>query len=306
MKPEDRRLQGLGLRAAALSAAAIVLMSAPPARADATPPSGGTILADITYPTGPNYIGMAPWMTQTGWDIREIVFTYYAKTDTLDVDVKTTGIAGDADGLGIPGGNDPKLAAIGGVNPANLGGRDSISIAFESANANHSLGDPVAIAGVPEYKPANAPSDGFQLTQYNGNTSLQAGYGTPITTSVGTLLYSPSAAHPDFEFTISNFSQLYGLNLTNGFYFSAYAGSPDDAVVGEDHIPWSYVNGFQPAEQVGNFVPAGWLLPPGAPTPTPAPQFQTVPEPSSVALLAVGGIGVWLRSRRSRRPPHSA
>jgi hypothetical protein len=297
MKPRNRRRHGR--LAAALGAVAALFLAVPSARADVTPPSGDSILADIAYPTGPQYIAMAPWMTQTGWDIKEVVFAYNAKTDTLDVDVKTTGIAGDADGLGIPGGNDPQLNAIGGVNPANLGGRDSISFAFVSANANHSLGNPVAIAGVPEYKPAGTPNDGFQLSTYTGGTSLESAYGTPIKTSTGTLLYNPSAAHPDFEFTISNFSNLYGLNLANGFYFSAYAGSPDDAVVGEDHIPWTYVNGYQTGPQ-GVFTPAGWLLPPPPPTPTAPPSFHTVPEPASLALFAAGGLGLWLGSKSKR------
>ncbi len=299
MKPRNRRRHGLP--AAALGALVALLVAAPRAGADVTPP-GGTVLADYLYPTGPQYIAMAPWMTQTGWDIREVIFTYYAKSDTLDVDVKTTGIAGDADGLGMPGGNDPQLKAIGGLNPANLGGRDSMSFAFVSANANHSMGSPVAIAGVPEYKPANAPNDGFMLAQYTGGSSLQSAYGGPIADSVGTLLYNPSAAHPDFEFTISNFSKLYGLNLANGFYFSGYAGSPDDAVVGEDHIPWTYVSGFEPSPQLINFIPAGWLLPPPAPTETPAPQFHTLPEPASLMLLGAGGVGLWLVSRKRRVP----
>jgi hypothetical protein len=299
MKPHHRRLRSL--TAAALAAAAALLLSSPCARADVTPPSGGTVLADLVYQTGPQSIAMAPWMTQTGWDIREIVFTYYAKTDTLDVDVRTAGIAGDADGLGIPGGNDPQLTAAGGVNPANIGGRGSISVAFISANANHSFGSPVAIAGVPEYKPANAPNDGFQIAQYTGGASLQGSYGAPITTSVGTLLYSPSAAHPDFEFTIQNFSKLLGLNIANGFYFSAYAGSPDDAVVGEDHIAWSYISGFQPSQQIINHTPAPWIQPPAPPIPS-APPFRPVPEPASMALFATGGIGLWLQARRRSRP----
>jgi hypothetical protein len=299
MKPHNRRRHGL--LAAALGAVAALFLAVPCARADVTPPSDST-LADLVYPTGPQYIAMAPWMTQTGWDISEVIFKYNANTDTLDVDVKTTGIAGDADGLGKPGGNDPQLRAIGGVNPANLGGRDSFSIAFVSANANHSLGNPVAIAGVPEYKPANSPNDGFQLATYTGGTSLASAYGGPVAMATGTLLYSPSAAHPDFEFTISNFSKLYGLELANGFYFSAYAGSPDDAVVGEDHIPWTYINGYQSAPQITNFTPSGWLLPPEAPTPTPAPQFNPVPEPASLTLFAAGGLGLWLASRKRRTP----
>lgn len=242
-------------RLAAIAAAALALLAAGTASADVTPP-GGAVLADITYPTGPSHFAMASWVTSSGWDVKEVVFTYYATTDTLDVDIKTTGIAGDADGSGNPGGPDPRLTAAGGVNPANIGGRGSITVGFAAANPDkgHTMGAGVAVAGVPEYKPANAPNDGFQLAQYVAGNQLQTSYGAPITTAVGTLLYNPSASHPDFEFTIQNFSKLYGMSLSNGFYFSGYAGSPDDVVVGEDQINWTYVSGFQPAQQILSLI----------------------------------------------------
>ncbi len=284
-----------GLRLAALAATVLALLSAPGARADVTPPSGGEVLADLHYPTGPQYLTMAPWETTSGWQIKEVIFTYVAKTDTLDVDIKTTGIAGDADGSGHPGGPDPRLTAAGGVNPANLGGLDSITVAFAAANANHTMGAGVAVAGVPEFKPADAPSDGFRLAQFLQGDPLQASYGNSITTSVGTLLYSPSAQHPDFEFTIQNFSKLFGMDLTNGFYFSAYAGSPDDEVVGEDKIGWTAVKGFQPEQQIINPPAPSGNLTPGAPPPPTAPLF--IP-PSRVNP---GPGAVEPRSRRARR-----
>lgn len=297
-KTRRRRAMGVS-RLMAATALTMALLATDRAEADVTPPPGGTILADLMYPTGPSSIAMAPWMTKSGWDIREVVFTYFAKTDTLGVDIKTTGIAGDADGLGIPGGNDPQLAAIGGVNPANVGGRGSISIGFSAANANHTMGGGVAVAGIPEYKPDNAPNSGFQLAQFIPNKSLQTSYGNPITTAVGTLLHNPSILNPDFEFTIQNFSKLYGLSLANGFYFSAYAGSPDDAVVGEDKIGWTYISGFQPQPQIINPGPSGGFIPPPPPGPSAPPQFP-VPEPASIALCGIGGLGLLLASRRRR------
>ena len=289
-----------GSRLAAIAATVLGLLTAARVRADVTPP-GGDVLADLHYPTGSNYIAMPSWTTTSGWDVKEIVFTYYAKTDTLDVDVKTTGIAGDADGSGHPGGPDPRLTAAGGVNPANIGGRGSITIAFAEANANHSMGGGVAVAGVPEFKPAGAPNDGFMLAQYRQGSALPTSYGSPITTAVGTLLYNPSAAHPDFEFTIQNFSKLFGLNLANGFYFSGYAGSPDDVVVGEDNIGATFVSGFNPSPQTINPLSAGDFNPGPPPAPTPAPQFTHVPEPSSLVLCGLGAVGFWLGARRRKR-----
>ncbi len=297
-KIQRRRPAGVPLLKA-VAALALTRMVAGRARAD-LPPSGGVVLADLKYPTGPEFIAMAPWMTQTGWDMREVVFTYFAKSDTLDVDVKTTGIAGDADGLGLEGKLDQLLAAIGGVNPSNIGGRGSITVAFSAANANHTMGGPVAVAGVPENKPSNAPNDGFRLATFNPDLSLQASYANNITTAIGTLLYNPSAQHPDFEFTIQNFSQLLGLNLVNGFYFSAYAGSPDDGVVGEDKIGWTFISGFNPQPQIINPIPSGGLIPPPPPGATPAPQF--VPEPASIALFGLGGVGPPARFSQAKLP----
>lgn len=285
---------------AALAVFALAGLSSGVARADVTPPDT-VVLGDIKYATGPHFVAIEPWMTQTGWDIREIIFAYNTKTDTLDVDVKTTGIAGDADGLGIPGQFDPQLIAAGGVNPANIGGRGSISFGFWSANANGTMGAAVAVAGVPEVKPDNAPQDGFRLAQFDPTKSLPTSYGASITNATGTLLYSPSAQHPDFEFTISNFSKLFGMNLANGFYFAGFAGSPDDRVAGEDHIAATFIPGFNPQPQF--FIPNSDFFPnpPPPPTPSVGPQFP-VPEPSGLALAGVGGLGLWLGSRRRRRP----
>ena len=84
--------------------------------------------------------------------------------------MKFTGIAGDADGSNHPGDKDPRLASAGGVNPSGLGGLDSITAAFAGLlpGAGNKLGNPVAIAGVPEYKLPNVPSglDGFRVAQY--------------------------------------------------------------------------------------------------------------------------------------------
>jgi hypothetical protein len=202
--------------------------------------------------------------------------SYNWKTDTLNFDVKVTGIAGDADGNGNPGVADPRMVAAGGVDTAHLGGRKSISIAFETINAQGHPGDPLAIAGVPEYK-NQFPStglDGFRLAQYvPGSHGLSVSYGADLSGgATGTLLYDPSAAHPDFEFQIAGFSKIPGVNLENGFYFSAFAGSPDDIIAGEKNIGWTKVGGFTPVPQIA-------------------------PEPGSMLLLGLGGLGFWLGRR---------
>ena len=89
--------------------------------------------------------------------------------------------------------------------------------------------------------------------------------------------------------------------MSNGFYCSAYAGSPDHVIAGEDHIRSTFVSAFHPLPQVLNNVPAGFILPPNPPPPSPAPQFHTVPEPSSLALFGLGGGAAWVVARRRLR-----
>ena len=247
-----------------------------PARADVT---GIQTLLVKDNPAG--LVAMAPWMTNSGWDIRQLNVTYDPKTDTLNVDLKFRGIAGDADGNGNPGTADPRTTLAGGVDLPHLGGRKSISVAFAGIDSNGTRGQALAIAGVPMDKSSYASSaglNGFRLASYiPGSYGLAVSYGAPLAgPATGQLLYDPSAANPDFEFKIFHFSKIPGADLTKGFYISAFAGSPDDVVAGEASIGWTRVGSF-----------------------TPAPQ---VPEPGSVALLGLGGLGFWL-GRRPRRAP---
>jgi hypothetical protein len=240
-----------------------------------TPPDTIT-LADIKSPVGD--VAVAPWVVSSGWDLRETILTYNLKTDTLTADQKFTGIAGDADGSGNPGAYDPRLAAAGGVNPANLGGLDSITVAFAGLTTGNKVGTTAAVAGVPQYKVPGVESglDGFRLATFApNNAGLSTTYGRAFSDPriSGTLLYSPSAAQPDFEFTITGFSHIPGLDITKGFYLSSFAGSPNDVVAGEDGLAWTYVPAYNPKPQV-------------------------VPEPTSVVLLGLGGITLWTTRRR--------
>jgi len=54
------------------------------------------------------------------------------------------------------------------------------------------------------------------------------------------LAYDPTAAHPQLEFTIKNFSQIPGLDPSNGFWIEMYAGSAVDSV-GEAGLAWTKV-----------------------------------------------------------------
>jgi hypothetical protein len=269
---------GNSLRTTVLAVVATAWLGADRSMADVTPTSGSgiTVLSDQLFAT--NDVAMPAWLTETGWNIKEMILTYNTKTDTLDVDIKTTGVAGMAVGNLNPS-QEAMLKAAGGLDLPNFGGDKSITVAFAAAGANGKMGATIALAGVPSVKTSAGGLDGFELAHYvPGKGGLENSYGTPITNGpTGTLLYNPSLAQPDFEFTISNFSKLTGLNPTDGFFFSAYAGSAEDVSVGEKHTAWSFVGGFIPAGQT---------------TPT--------PEPASFVLLGLGGAGFWLAGRRVR------
>jgi hypothetical protein len=281
-------LAGLALLAAASTATADAIAFTGNVANDFS--SSNPNVVTIPVSNDPNSIGVASWMESqgliSGWAVKDIRLDYNAATDQLFVGVNTWGIAGDADGKGNPGTPDSQLAAVGGVNPAHLGGLDSITIGFapNGTPGSKTYGTPVAVAGVPAEVLVNGVPvankqvpgtsiDGFTIASYaNNKLALQYNYGTQLTNNMGGLAFDPSAGHPNFEFTINNFSKLPGLNPLQGFWISAYAGSPDDVVAGEASLAWTRIAQIQP---------------------------QAVPEPASVLAwtLAVA-LAAWQFRRR--------
>ena len=229
----------------------------------------------------PNQVAQDSWITQQGWTngwvIKDMRLDYNKATDSMQVGVNFYSIAGAADGnpAGVP---DPRTIAEGGSDPASLGGRKSITVEFapNSPTSNAQPGTPVVVAGVPENKPAvnGTGTDGFTVATYKNNGALQANYGTQINSAMGNLAFDPSPAHPDFEFTIKNWSQFSTLAGPGGFWVSGFAGSPDDVVAGESKIPFFHI---------------------------PAPQQQQVPEPTTILGWAVmAGSAAWALRRKGR------
>lgn len=244
-------------------------------------PSGNSNIYVVNDAT--NDVAQAPWMTgrgwTTGWNIQDLRVAYDWKSDTLLVGVNFIGIAGDADGNGDPGSADPLTVASGGLDLAHLGGRKSISVGFAGSN-NGLLGDPYMVAGVSALKTPGGGGgiDGFTVANYVDRGGLGHNYGSNISGVVGTLAFDPSAEHPDFIFTIANISQKTQFNPSTGFFISAFAGSPDDVIAGEDTVGWTFIPGF-----------------PTIGTP------QTVPEPASFVLIGLGGGLILARMRRRTR-----
>lgn len=183
-----------------------------------------------------------------GYAIKDIREAYDSKTDTLYIGLNTYGVAGSATGLDPTSAQgkyyDGLLAKAGGHDPANIGDNKSITVAFAANNSTNSSqpGQIIALAGVPAGTKGGG-LDGFTVAKYAGlNVGIQNNYGATLTNNLGSLAFNPDAAHPNFEFTIKNFSKISpSLDPSVGFWIRAYAGSPDDGPVGEEttqfHVP---------------------------------------------------------------------
>ena len=254
----------------------------------------GQSMADVAQPK---------WMTDAGlvngYVMKDIRLSYDQKTDTLAVGVNFYGIAGNTDGS-PDGSTNPKTAAAGGSNPPHIGGDKSISIGLAPAGTPAGANaDPIVVAGVPANKVGSPVGsiDGFNVATVNNallhSSGIAQAYGTTLSSNLGTLAYDPSLAHPDFEFTIKNFSKIPGLNaLTNGFYISAYAGTGTTVIIGKSAIASTLVGSpLQSPQNLDN--------PPGSITP---PTPVRTPEPTTILAwgLVAGGAG-W-RVRRRIRP----
>jgi hypothetical protein len=188
--------------------------------------AGVITLTNPRYPSVNPESYIAANNMSTGWSIKDVRVMYDEAQDTLYVGLNFFGIAGDADGNGNPGTVSPAAAAKGAIDVANLGGRESVTVGFYMTGG----AKPDFLAGVPQNKQQAGPGlNGFTFSAYQHlNTNLAQSYGTAISGHLGSLFFNPSAEHPDFEFSVRNFSQLPGYDPINGFGLIAYAGSPDD------------------------------------------------------------------------------
>lgn len=237
---------------------------------------------DASGVSHPNHVTQLAGTT-SGWNIKDVRLRYLEDSDTMVVAVNSFGIIGDADGNGSATGASKTMSSLGGVKYANMGGTQSVTVAFDTNND----GKPDVVAGVPATLPnpldpqskATAPGaglDGFLVSKYTSG-SIQAAYGQNLANNQGVLLATPSADNPDFIFTVKNWSKLPGLTDPYRFGLYMYAGSADDVVSGEDSM---YVKGV-------------------------AMPSTVVPEPATLllwgGLIAAAGCRA-VRSRKASRP----
>jgi hypothetical protein len=210
----------------------------------------------------------------SGFMIQDIRTSYDAASNTLYVGFQGyQNVAGQESIFGDSSGNpNPGLD----TNP-NMTGDKSVAVQFAPITnlaGQQQPGFPVAIAGIPadKSKVGSGTIDGFTVSNDTNTPGLpQYSFGQQLPQYTGNLAFNPSAAHPDLEFTIKNFSQIPGLNASNGFYIQVYAGSGQDIVSGE--------------------ATTGWLK-------IPAVGEQELPEPTTWVVWAVLAGGAAWRFRR--------
>ena len=219
----------LGLNAPAANAAPIEFTGNVPN--DFNPATNpGVVVTPVS--SNPLNIGQPSWITAngwvSGWSIQDIRTYYNASTDTLDVGINTFK---NSQGVNAPFGqaNGDPTGTPTSYDPAHLGGDKSIAIAIAPVSSSNPSqpGTPVVVAGVPADKTvAGTGTDGYTVSTYNAanaaNGGLAYSFGTSLPQHMGNLAYDPSPAHPQLEFTITNFSKIPGLNPSNGFWIAMY------------------------------------------------------------------------------------
>jgi len=259
----------------------------------------GDAAADFT---GPNVIVLndreipdiglpRPPFTDTdisGFDIRALYMEYDEATDIMYVGIDCFVICGDADGDGDPDATGDLLGksigegGLGGTDSPRFGDGESFGLLIDTNNdfdAVAGTGNFEVVIGVNEVADLSAIG-AFSYTDEIGFQLRDDTWGDALP-NVVTLYADPSAAEPDLEFTIADFSTLPGFTADNGlgaFQIHLGMGSLFDDGIGEDFSP----------DQTNSIVitPNPTPVPP-TPTPTEVPPTPTAtavpPTPTTVS-----------------------
>jgi len=235
----------------------------------------------IQHPIIPPYL--QPLIPVSGFDLSEIRVSYDAATDTLSVGLNqppsnpanpSSGpvIAGDADDNGTAGTVNPAVAAAdpGFTEFYALGGSDTMAAFLDLTGT----GIPDVVAGFSPTPPAPtstdpAPAKPYQVAQAIPNISNPHGvpmFGTPLPQFDGNVYLFNSASHPNLEFAIKDFSQLYqaetgkALTPTSVIGIGAFAGSLDDIGISDAFFPENSFTLSQATAPPANPVPSPPIL----------------------------------------------
>ena len=244
---------------------------------------GVVVLADnpsVTHPTIGDPSNPSDPLRQlikvSGFDVNGLRVTYTPADDTLSIGIAQPlsqqpshpgpVIAGDSDNNGNDGTVAPAVTALQGTafkDFRDFGGSEYMGAfldlkgtGFADVVAGYSIND------------ARSPKQ-YQVAQAIVNTSLPPAtlpdFGAELPQYEGNVYKANSPAHPNLEFSISHFSQLYlaetGQPLTSNsvIKIGGFAGSQDDTGIGEAFFPEQAVN-------IGQATPTPTPCPPVSPT----------------------------------------
>jgi hypothetical protein len=232
--------------------------------------SPGVVILSNNVNFAPIGLTLQPFVFTSGFNIKDVRVTYTPADDTLNVGLNgppagpsTTNevIAGDADDNGNSGTVNPNIndGMGGGVDPmfiddADFGGTEHMGISLDFTGS----GTPQVVAGFSEDKPPMTANDPqlpkpYQVALTSPLLPLVSfGRFAPINLELpqfeGNVYTANSPDHPNLEFSIKNFSQLYdqitGKSLTPSqlatsnsmISIGGFGGSGDDGPIGEASI----------------------------------------------------------------------
>ena len=225
---------------------------------------------------------LAPIVRVSGFDISGIRATYTPADDTLSIGIEQPPsgqpgrpravIAGDADNNGDSGTVNPDVLAL---RPAfrdfpDLGSSETIAAFLDLRNTGYAD----VVAGF-AFDDPRTPKP-YQVARAIVNTNApptEPDFGMPLPANTGNFYLVNSSDHPNVEFTISNFSQLYqsitgqALTAESRFSIGAFGGSADDIGISSAFFP-------QQSVRLGDLTP-----------PTPVPPIPPICPPVSPNVL---------------------
>ena len=205
---------------------------------------------------------IAPIVKVSGFDISGIRVSYSPFDDTLSIglDQPPSGnhpgevIAGDADNNGNSGTVNPEVLATPGFStfqdPPDFGGSEHMGAFIDFTGS----GNAQIVAGFSPVPTTPTASDPSPPKPYQVAVAIPTGsnsaplFGTELPQFEGNVYTNNSISHPNLEFSIRDFSELYKqetgqtLNASSVIYVGGFGGSGEDTGIGEAFFPEQPVN----------------------------------------------------------------
>ncbi len=204
---------------------------------------------------------LQPVVKVSGFDISGIRVSYSPATDTLSIglDQPQSGnhpgevIAGDSDNNGnsstvnpiISSGNPPTGLEPGFQDPPNFSGTKFMGAFLDFTGS----GNAQVVAGFSQAVIPPSATDPSPLKPYEVAQAIPTGpnstpvFGTVLPQFIGNVYDNNSIQHPNLEFEITHFSQLYqmetgtALTPSSTIYVGGFGGSAQDLGIGEAFFP---------------------------------------------------------------------